>query len=139
MRTSNDWNILSEMDLDLGLLWFYEKLIEVCEAHTPERKAKGKNSGKIPFKRRKVWKRLQKLHKKLRVSKTQVKVTAVLLEIKALEKYLLEDTAEKDRKDEKEAIERWLLTSTRSPMTNATITKEGKLFKKFVYLQDYVR
>ena len=105
LRTHNDWNILNEMDLDLGLVWFYENLLKICEAHTPKRKEKGKNSRKIPYSRRKVWKRLQKLHKKLKVANTQVKVTAVLLEIKALEKYLLEDTAEKDRKGENKATE----------------------------------
>ena len=105
LRIHNDRNILKQIDLDLALVWFYENLITICEAHTTRRKVKGNKSRKIPYHRRKVWKRLQKLHKKLKVANTQVKVTAVLLEMKALEKYLLEDTAEKDRRDENKATE----------------------------------
>ena len=39
------------------------------------------------------------------VANSQVKVTALLIEIKALERFLLEDTAEKDRIDENTATE----------------------------------
>ena len=105
LRTHNDWNNLKDMDLDLGLVWFYKNIITICEAHITKQKVKGQKSGKIPYHRRKVWKRLQKLHKNLKVANTQVKVSSVLLEIKSLEKYLLEDTKEKDRKDENKATE----------------------------------
>ena len=64
-----------------------------------------KKSRKIPFHRRKVWKRLQKLQKKLKVDSTKVKVTAILLEIKQLESYLLNDTTEKEKQAENAATE----------------------------------
>ena len=47
LRMHYDWNVLKEMDLDLGLVWFYENLIQICEAHTPKRKEKEKTREKF--------------------------------------------------------------------------------------------
>ena len=37
LRLNNDWVILSEMDSDVGLLWFYNQLLEICERHVPQK------------------------------------------------------------------------------------------------------
>ena len=106
MELENDWKILRELEPDEGLIWFYTQLIEICELHTPKRKSlKKSDSRKIPYHRRKSWKRLQKLYKKLKIANTKVKVTAVLLEIKHIESSLLEETQHRDKSAEKKATD----------------------------------
>ena len=73
MRLENDWSIISELEPEEGLLWFYTQLIDLCEEHVPRKKSMNeKKNPKIPYHRRKQWKRLQKLYKKLKSAKTQV-------------------------------------------------------------------
>ena len=106
LKINNGWDILAEMDSDVGLEWFYNKLFIICERHVPQKKASTKRKAKIPYHCRKLWKRIQKLQRKLKVANTMVKVTAIILEIKQLERNLLEDTIKKDMQDEKSATER---------------------------------
>ena len=50
LRLTNDWAILSELDPEEGLIWFYTQILEVCELFTPKKKAPLKdNSRKIPY------------------------------------------------------------------------------------------
>ena len=103
MRLENDWSILSEPDE--GLLWFYNQLVDICRKHVSRRKksVNEKKNPKIPYHCRKQWKRLQKLYKKLKLVNTQVKVTAIHLEIKHIQSSLIEENETRDRESEKKA------------------------------------
>ena len=59
----------------------------------------------IPFHRRTSFKRLAKLQKKLVNANTAVKVTALLLEIRQIQSSLLDETEERERRDEEKATE----------------------------------
>ena len=106
IRVNNDWNILTQLEPDIGVVWFYEQMLEIFERNVPRKKlAKSGTKKNIRYHRRAAWKLLKKLQKKIKTAGSATKVAALLLEMRHIQSSLLEQTEERDRDAEKKATE----------------------------------
>ena len=38
IRLNGNWQLLSELEPDVALVWFYDKILNICEKHVPKKK-----------------------------------------------------------------------------------------------------